>query len=122
MLGRSGGVAILLLCWCGSCQSAHAVVVQQQIPTLQQVRPSNKIEKKSPMRSTLLRAVVAKQRIRLQAKSRIKVRHDQPCLLRRGSDIITGQDYSFVPPRRIFSQRANSGKEDHKNELRGHKN
>ena len=64
MLGRSGGVAILLLCWCGSCQSLHAVVVQQQIPTSQQVRPSNKIEKKSPMRSTLLRAVVAKQRIR----------------------------------------------------------
>jgi len=83
MLGRSG-VAILLLCWCGSCQCARAVVVQQLI---RKVCPSYKIENKSPMRSTLLRAVVAKQRIRRQAKSRIKVRRDQPCLLRQGSDI-----------------------------------
>jgi hypothetical protein len=46
VLGRSG-VAILLLCWGGSCQCARAVVVQQQI------RHSNKINNKSPMRVTL---------------------------------------------------------------------
>jgi len=31
------------------------VVVQQQIPRLQQVRPSNKIEKKSPMSDLVAR-------------------------------------------------------------------
>jgi len=31
--------------------------------------------------------------------------------------MITGRDYSFVPPRQIFSQRTVSGKEDHKTKI-----
>jgi hypothetical protein len=62
------------------------VVYQQQIPTSQQVRLSNKIENKSPMRSTLLRAVVAKQQIRPS-----EIKNESPTgstlSLRRGSDI-----------------------------------